>query len=124
MLIAFICRCCVDQIKRKSACPCKEGVGVGGSEKHGDNGTSIIALCCYFTLLCVEPTVWGARAIKGPNGCQINAPLPFNLVAIRISIVITMPFSSSWCVSCLGILLYLCLDVDGRSSIQICSKVC
>jgi hypothetical protein len=71
-----ICHCCVDQIKRKSACPCKEGVGVGGSEKHGDNGTNITALCCY-TLLCVEPYILGGmrnqRTKWEPDWC----PTPF-----------------------------------------------
>jgi hypothetical protein len=42
---------------------------------------------------CVwSPTVWGACAIKGQNGSRIDAPLPFNLVAITISTVIAMPF--------------------------------
>ncbi len=42
---------------------------------------------------CVwSPTLWGICAIKGPNGSQIDAPLPFNLVVITISTIIAMPF--------------------------------
>ncbi len=87
MLIVFICHRCVDQIKRKSAHPCKEGVGVGGSEKHGDNGTSITVLCCYSMLLCVgAQQFWGCMQAKDqmgaesmPHSLSISLQLQFQL---------------------------------------------
>jgi len=67
-----------------------------GLEWEGVKSMVIMALASLYHVAihyCVwSPTVWGACAIRGPNGSWINAQLLFNLVAIIISIIIAMPF--------------------------------
>jgi hypothetical protein len=49
--------------------------------------TMALTSLCYVATLryCVwEPYIWGVHASKGPNGSRIDAPIPFNLVAIVI----------------------------------------
>jgi hypothetical protein len=73
MLIVFICHRCVDQIKRKSTCPCKERKGL---EWEGVRSMVTMALASLHYVVVVCGALWfgGCAQVEDQMGAE---PMPF-----------------------------------------------